>query len=154
MNPVGGFYCGYNLTQHNSAHQWTILSVLVIHTTRFLRTRFPWLLEPTADPRERDARRGGWTGITPNPLAAVERFRQQVPGARILIVEGHHYVHNSDLERVVSEIHAFLERSVCAVRMPPGDRRTGEPHAVVGTRVATVPGTTIVLHTPATLRYS
>lgn len=84
--------------------------VLVIHTTRSLRTRFPWLLEPTAHARDSDAAQG-WLDRhhNPNALAVVERFRQQVLGARIVVMDGHHYVHNSSLERVVAEIRAFLE---------------------------------------------
>lgn len=79
--------------------------VLVIHTTRSIRTRFPWLLEPGAAPGERDAAQA-WLDAhhNPNAHAVVERFRRQLPGARIRVIEGHHYVHNSDLERVVAEL--------------------------------------------------
>jgi pimeloyl-ACP methyl ester carboxylesterase len=83
--------------------------VLVIHTTRSIRTRFPWLLEPGADPRQREAAQA-WLDAhhNPNALAVVEHFRQQVPSARIMMIEGHHYVHNSTLERVTDELRAFL----------------------------------------------
>lgn len=85
--------------------------VLVIHTTRSLRTRFPWLLEPGADPAERIAAQA-WLDAhhNPNARAVVERVRRALPHARTVVVEGHHYVHNSHPEQVVAELRAFLSR--------------------------------------------
>ncbi len=87
-----------------------IVPVLAIHTTRSIRTRFPWLLEPGADPLERDAVQA-WLDAhhNPNARAVVERFSGHLPHARIVVIEGHHYVHNSNLDRVVEEVRAFLD---------------------------------------------
>lgn len=84
--------------------------VLVIQTRRSLRTRFPWLLEPGTDPGEQRAAQA-WLDAhhDPNARSVAERFRRQVPGGRVVTIEGHHYVHNSNLEQVAAEIRAFVD---------------------------------------------
>lgn len=84
--------------------------VLVIQTHRSLRTRFPWLLEPGADAGEQRAAQA-WLDAhhNPNARAVADRFRRQVPGGRVVTIEGHHYVHNSNVEQVAAEIRAFMD---------------------------------------------
>jgi pimeloyl-ACP methyl ester carboxylesterase len=103
-----------------------IAPVLAIHTTRSIRTRFPWLLEPGAAPAERDAAQA-WldTHHNPNARAVVERFSEQLPHARVVVIEGHHYVHNSNLDQVAAEMRLFLDLAM-QVRRPETSPRPGQ----------------------------
>lgn len=86
--------------------------VLVIHTTRSLGTQFPWFLEAGADAQDREHAQT-WLDEVLNPYlrSQVERLQHQLPGARAVVLTGHHWVHSSNLEEVTREMRRFIEKS-------------------------------------------
>jgi pimeloyl-ACP methyl ester carboxylesterase len=74
-----------------------------------LETSFPWLERQGADPDEqRRAREYLERVYTPYQLRRAERFRQFAPGSDVLVLEGSHFIQNSNPGAVLGAIRAFL----------------------------------------------
>ncbi len=82
---------------------------LAIVATHSLANAYPWLLEPGVDPQERQRAQDYLDQIyNPWRLARAEHFRREAPSGEVLVLEGSHYIHNSNPEEVARAVRAFL----------------------------------------------
>lgn len=82
---------------------------LAIVATQSVARGFPWLAEAAPDSPERlRAQLYLERVFNPYQLARAERFRRGAPYAEVRVLEGSHYIHNSNLEAVLEALRAFL----------------------------------------------
>ena len=82
---------------------------LAVVATQSLRTQFPWLTEASADPSLRNRAREYLDRVlNPYLLVRADRFRAEVPNGRVVVLEGSHYIMNSDPEKVAQTVRTFL----------------------------------------------
>ncbi len=83
--------------------------VLAIVAQASMATAFPWLTAPGADP---EARRRAETYLeevfNPYQRRRADRFRRNTPEGEVLMLEGSHYIQNSNADSVVHAMRRFL----------------------------------------------
>lgn len=85
--------------------------VLAVVATQSLATQFPWLTEPNADLQlQNRAQEYLDRVLNPYLLARANRFRGEVPNGRVVVLEGSHYVMNSNSDEVTQAVRGFLLR--------------------------------------------
>ena len=83
-----------------------VLAIVALNT---MATAFPWLAAPGADP---EARRRADTYLeqvfNPYQQRRADRFRANTPDGEVLLLEGSHYIQNSNADAVVRAMRRFL----------------------------------------------